>query len=394
MTRQSTQQQHLPVPLPPPVVEVKDVVKMDEHLATLVGMLTYRRTAGSRGERRFIREYILPLGVKQDKIGNLSKRIPNPDGSDSNVMWSCHTDTVHRMGGKQRLLYKNGLLKAHPDSKSNCLGADDTAGCWLLRELILAKKPGLYIFHRAEERGGIGSRYLAKNTPELLKGIDIAIAVDRRGTTDVITHQGWGRCCSDAFARSLADGLKMEYKPSSHGIFTDTANYVDLIGECTNLSVGYYSEHFKDEALNVEHILRLREALFDLDVSKLVIERKPGDIERKTYKDWNSTGTHSRGPYYGQGTGYPHGWFKDPETGVWKPTRKGKEQDVDDYYSPWKPESKLTSTNDVQRAMKDMVEDHPYEVADLLEHLGYDLEGLTDALLDRGAVIKRSPYGG
>jgi len=66
----------------------------------------------------------------------------------------------------------------------------------------------------------VGSKFIAKRTPALLTGIDYAIALDRKGSRDVITHQ-FGRCCSDAFAKSLAQGAELlmawAYKPDSSG---------------------------------------------------------------------------------------------------------------------------------------------------------------------------------
>src|SRR5215207_8746363 len=60
-------------------------------LETLHEMLTYRRPASSKTEEQFIERYIRPLGVATDGAGNLHKRIGNAD-----ILWSCHTDTVHR----------------------------------------------------------------------------------------------------------------------------------------------------------------------------------------------------------------------------------------------------------------------------------------------------------
>src|SRR5258708_19086192 len=173
----------------------------------LMGMLSTRRKAGGRQERRFIREWIAPLKMEQDANGNYWKRI-----GDSTVLWSCHTDTVHRDGGRQKLAWRDKKLVIAAGCKSNCLGADDTAGCWLMRELILAGVPGVYIFHRAEEIGGLGSSWIAKNTPGKLEGLQCAIALDRRGKRDVITFQAGGRCCSNTFADSLATQLDMDYR--------------------------------------------------------------------------------------------------------------------------------------------------------------------------------------
>jgi hypothetical protein len=263
---------------------------------TMLHMLAYKRPSGSKTERKFIRQFILPLGVWMDRAGNLYKRIPQSSGACSNVLWSCHTDTVHNAGGTQLVEAVGDTAILPNTSKSNCLGADDTAGVWLMCELIKARKPGLYIFHRAEEIGLVGSSYIADHTPELLQGIEIAIALDRKGTKDVITFQQGARCASEAFADSLSSGLGMDYHPSPDGVYTDTASYMGLVPECTNISVGYFAQHSRKEVQDLGHLDNLREALLALDLSKLEVARDPSVIDYASYGDDGSA--------YGGGGGW------------------------------------------------------------------------------------------
>lgn len=254
---------------------------MKSDTRALANMLSMRRPHRSRTEKQFIREYIWPLGVKRDSRGNLYKRI-----GDAPVLWSCHTDSVHRMAGFQGIKIEGGVMSLALGSHSNCLGADDAAGCWLMREMIRANRPGLYVFHRAEEIGAHGSSWIAEKNPEFLKDIKHAIAFDRRGTQDVITFQSWKRCASDDFASELAKRLnaandELDYKPSPDGIFTDTASYVRLVPECTNLSVGYHHEHTSAERLDLKHLFALRKALLKLDVADLPAVRDPSKTEHK-----------------------------------------------------------------------------------------------------------------
>lgn len=308
-------------------------------LQTIVAMLAYKRPAGSRTERRFIADWIKPLGMSQDKCGNLYKRI-----GDSPVLWSCHTDTVHKAGGQQKVRLIDGIATA-ADLSSNCLGADDTAGIWLMREMILAQKPGLYVFHRQEEIGGVGSDYIATRFPSLLARSDIAIAFDRRGTNSIITHQGGLRCCSEAFAYSLGNALAMGHRPDSGGSFTDTANYVQLVGECTNLSAGYVDEHTRVESLDTGYLLELRDALISLDGRDLIVERKPGDYEDA----WS-----------------PASMFRDADQ---EPDRYG------DY----------TSTS-----LYALVRDNPEHIADFLEQYGFSKQEIAGEVLLRGGLVNRN----
>ena len=255
---------------------------------TLLGMHTYKRPHGCRTEKRFINRYIIPLGMKVDGFGNYWKQI-----GESPLMWSCHTDTVHSNKGMLRIGFdKNEIGVAEKDT-SNCLGADDGAGVWLMQQMILAERPGLYLFHRAEEIGRKGSSHIAKNYAKDLTGIKFAIALDRRGKDSIITHQQSARCCSEAFSKSLAEQLNMGFKSDDTGSYTDTASYVDLIGECTNLSVGYTGAHTHMERLDIDFIFKLRDALMTLDASKLDDIRKPGE---KSYKSYTYSGGNTT-PY-------------------------------------------------------------------------------------------------
>jgi hypothetical protein len=255
----------------------------------LFTMLSYMRPMGGRAERSFRNRFILPLpGATTDAHGNIHIVIARPDGAPSRVVWSSHTDTVHRRDGRQRLMIAGRYVGLHARAHaSNCLGADDTVGVWLMINMVTARVPGHYIFHWGEERGGIGSRALATHDPDHLLPADVAIAFDRRGTDDVITHQGGMRCCSDAFARSLAEQLPDGYAPSSHGVYTDTAEYTDIIHECTNVSVGYAAEHSPRETLDHKHAARLLRALLTFDEDHLVVARVAGSWDDDDADDWH-----------------------------------------------------------------------------------------------------------
>lgn len=254
------------------------------NIGLLLDMLTYRRPRNSASEAAFIRRFILPLAPTRDEHGNYHVWIANPDGTPSRMLWSCHTDTVHCTDGRQTLRYDpiTGIVELSRKARnrgSTCLGADDTAGVFLCMQMIAAHVPGHYIFHYGEESGGIGSSNLARESPELLEHAEIAIALDRRGTSDIITHQFGSRMASQAFASSLARELmrvdpSLDYAPE-HGLYTDTAEYAEIIPECSNLSVGYLYEHTDREILCTRHTLRLLRALCALDTSALAVEREP-----------------------------------------------------------------------------------------------------------------------
>lgn len=241
-------------------------------ISLLLRILSWRRPHNSDAEGQFIHDLIDPLDPEIDTYGNRYIRI----GHDP-VVWSCHVDTVHHEGGYQRLNIHQDTDGSHNLSvvkgDGNCLGADDGTGVWLCMQMIAAKKPGLYIFHRGEECGCLGSRHIASKEKDLLKGITSAIAFDRRGKTSVITHQRGDRCCSDAFAKALTAQLGGTFAPDPTGVYTDTACYTGLIPECTNLSVGYDNQHGPRETQNLAFAIWLRKAVLALRPLDLPIER-------------------------------------------------------------------------------------------------------------------------
>lgn len=236
-------------------------------------MLTYQRPAGSPAEAEFIERYILPHNPRCIIGGNYMVQVPG----DDETLFSCHTDTVHKESGRQAVEYYEDLDLACVSGKDP-LGADNTAGVWLLLEMIEAGVPGTYLFHFGEERGCLGSRELAREEPLWLGSFKRAIAFDRRGTDSVITHQMGDRCCSDAFGKALAAALgTLDYELDDTGLYTDTASYMRLIPECTNVSVGYDHEHTPNETLDLEHCRNLRDQVLLIDWASLPTHRDPNE---------------------------------------------------------------------------------------------------------------------
>lgn len=348
-------------PALPAVVANEPDIEITPSLARLLDMLSYKRPDGGPTDWEFIGKFIASTSADTeiDDEGNVWIRV----GKDSPILWSCHTDTVHHDEGRQEVVVRKGwarvVAKSEHFPKTNALGADDTAGCWLMTEMILAKVPGLYVFHRGEEVGGRGSQHAAKYETKRLTGIKYAIALDRKGYGDVITHQFSTRCCSEAFAKSLAAILGGTFAPDDTGMFTDTANYTDVIGECTNLSVGYFDNHGPTEKLNLPFVAWLRERLINADFSSLVAERQPGEVDEL---DWESYGHY---PNYGR-------W--DPDAPKYVKHSDGTYR-LDDYKpggGRYLPLARMSLVN--------FVKAHPEQVADMLEHDGWDTDALAEYL--------------
>jgi hypothetical protein len=228
------------------------------------------------GTEEAILKYI-PLPLIEDNYGNYYLKV-----GESDTMFTSHFDSACKEHQKVKLLTfeKDGDIYMNSDGKT-ILSADDKAGVTVMLYMIENKIPGLYYFFIGEERGGIGSGKLAKDYHlyDHLKGINKCISFDRRNYYSVITHQGFSRCCSDVFAESLcSEFIKygINSVPDDTGMFTDSANFTDDIPECTNISVGYFNEHNKDEYQNITFLEALCGVCVKVDWANLNVKRKPG----------------------------------------------------------------------------------------------------------------------
>lgn len=277
------------VPPPYPHVHLPLLTDLDVPstmlMQTLHRALRVKRADGSASEARFVAWLANRLPVTMiDAAGNI--HVDTRKGPQHRTMFTSHTDTVHHTGGENLIR----LDATDPDSvkwradKGACLGADDGAGIALMMHMLDNTIPGYYIFFRGEECGGVGSSWLAQHMPQLLKEVDRCISFDRADYMDVITHQAGGRCCSDEFAKALADALTTEdmtlaFTPDDTGVFTDSANLTELISECTNLSVGYKHQHGDGEWQDVSFLVRLADQLCLVPWEDLPVKRDPLVVE-------------------------------------------------------------------------------------------------------------------
>lgn len=229
--------------------------------------------------------HLIPGFQVKDAQDNISVLVRHPDGSMPTVMFTSHLDTACSNNEKVsfRFCRDKGEKYIFTDG-TTILGADCKIGAALMIQMIHAKVPGWYMFFAGEERGCIGSSWLAER-PELWAleqgKVNQCVSFDRYGEEEVITYQGWGNCCSDAYAFALAERLSVPGRtplaPSANGVYTDSAQFVDYIPECTNISVGYDNHHTNKEYLNITYAEDLLKRLLKCDWETLPIKREAGE---------------------------------------------------------------------------------------------------------------------
>lgn len=216
--------------------------------------------------------------LEMDKFGNYYYQI-----GSSRTVFASHLDTACKNYQRINHIIEDNMVKT---DGTTILGADDKAGVTLLLWLIKNKIPGLYYFFIGEEVGCIGSG--KASILEIFKNYDRIVSFDRRGTESVITHQSYVRTCSDEFALALSKQLNqygdLKYEIDDTGVYTDSAEFKEVIPECTNISVGYYNEHTTKESQDLIHLTKLALSIVDVDWENLPTIR---DQKIREYKDWS-----------------------------------------------------------------------------------------------------------
>jgi hypothetical protein len=242
--------------------------------ATFLSLVTSTYPYGTEED---VVPFVAPIGLQKDEFGNYYKLV-----GKSETMFTSHLDTADRKQSKVNLIreVKNGDEFIMTD-ESTILGADDKAGVSVMLYMISHNVPGIYYFFLGEERGGIGSGQVSSafETIAHLKGVKRCVSFDRRNYYSVITQQLGMQCCSDEFGIALAaeynkNGMKLKLDPT--GIYTDSANFIDQIPECTNISVGYFNEHTGTEHQNMTFLEKLAKASISVNWESLPTVKKVG----------------------------------------------------------------------------------------------------------------------
>jgi len=231
-------------------------------------------------------EEFFPEGMQEDNHGNYFIKI-----GDSKTMFCGHLDTYSREYKRVYHIIQDDIIMT---DGTTTLGGDDKAGIVIMIKMIEAGIPGLYYFFRGEEgvtspTGTWGSKQALKSYKDIFKTYEKCIAFDRKGFSSIISQQMYSECCSSDFVNALSSEFKkygLDYKDDKTGMWCDSGVFMELIPECTNISVGYTKEHTYQESQDMEHLEKLVDACIKINWESLPVKRDP-KVVTKRYGRYN-----------------------------------------------------------------------------------------------------------
>jgi hypothetical protein len=171
----------------------------------------------------------------------------------------AHMDTVNDFDMKKQLVFDKELQIL--SRQDGILGADDKAGVNLILNHIENVN---FILTIDEEIGALGMQELvdkSKLLDDLIEfNVSCAIELDRKGTNDILgdTHGYCGKDLQVQLENALPGYL------GNVGVFTDIDYLCDIIAS-TNISVGYFNQHSKNEYLDVKHFNWVNDRMVELN---------------------------------------------------------------------------------------------------------------------------------
>ena len=227
-------------------------------------------------------EKYLPTGFKKDSVGNYFYEI-----GESETLFTTHLDTYSEKYEKvNHVIDADNEYHIRTDGKT-ILGGDNKLGCCILIGMIKNNIPGTYYFFLGEEpiiSGGLwGSSSALTNNPEFFTKFKRCIAFDRRGYGSVVIRQMGRMTSSNEFIQALSSELRrfgsIEFDESSkYGYYTDTATFMDVIPECTNISAGGFDEHYESEWVDLNYTYNVYKTALQIKWEDLPVRRKIGEV--------------------------------------------------------------------------------------------------------------------
>jgi len=249
-------------------------------------------------------EYTVPFGFEKTLEPILYGIVPNLQKDEygnyhisiglSRTLFTSHLDTYSKRREKINHVIKGGKIST---DGTTVLGGDNKNGVLILLYMITQKVPGHYYFFLGEEgivkgKSCNGSTWLLHNDVSLFSNIDRAIAFDRRGKGSIVTRQRARNCCSQEFADAIVDNFGvngLEFK-KDYAYGTDSAVFMDIVPEITNISSGGEYEHSFMESTNINYTKRVAEASCNIDWEALPVVREPKPVYTERFnKEFSKT---------------------------------------------------------------------------------------------------------
>ena len=238
-------------------------------------------------------EYTVPFGYEETLEPILYAIVPNLQKDEygnyyisigkSRTLFTSHLDTYCKRREKINHVVKGKIIKT---DGSTVLGGDNKNGVVILLYMIKNNVPGTYYFFKGEE--GIvtgtscnGSTWLLKNDPNIFGKYDRAIAFDRRGKGSIVTKQRARHCCSNEFADALVDAFgeqNLKFK-KDYAYGTDSAVFMDIVPEITNISSGGEYEHSFMESTDIKYTKKVAVAATKINWDDLPVVRNAFPVE-------------------------------------------------------------------------------------------------------------------
>lgn len=234
-------------------------------------------------------EYTIPFGyekiiipflkeklpaLKKDKIGNYYITI-----GESETLFTTHLDTYSKKVEKVNHIIEDDWIGT--DGKT-ILGGDNKNGTTILLYLIEKGVPGTYYFFIGEEpiiSGGLyGSSNILRKNPDFFKKFKRAIAFDRKKNGSIVVRQMARKCCSNEFADYLISEFErngLEFSKDPNAWYTDTAAFLDVIPEITNISAGGWGEHTNNEKTLISYTESVAKAASNIKWEESPVVREP-----------------------------------------------------------------------------------------------------------------------
>jgi len=248
-------------------------------------------------------EYTVPAGYEEELVPILKRYVPNlqkdsvgnyfVEIGNSKTLFTSHLDTFSKTRKKINHVIDGDVIKTDGET---VLGGDNKNGVVILLYMITKNVPGTYYFFIGEESivngvGCYGSTNALKENPEYFSKFDKAIAFDRRGKGSFVKRQAGRYCASDEFADAVIEefgknGLEFG---KDNAYRTDSAIFMNVIPEITNLSSGGVYEHTYMEGSDILYIEQISKASIKIDWDNLPIVRVPGPIPKKIEEEIEKT---------------------------------------------------------------------------------------------------------